>query len=214
MIFGRKMISCIAGMLLFAPVTGCQQTKSATGKSSGTAVAPKPTPKPTGPSEFYTAWSSAKVGTEADYQLSVYQNGQRLQLPLYYKLVESTPVKVVLELNFPANRRVTIPAKLDTTKDDGIDDEVKPELVGASGWPALLYQLAYPRTVKTISGHESVVIDGKTYNCSFGTATLLGFNIKQWFAAEVPGGLIKSVVTGGQLGEGKMELTLSSITTK
>ena len=143
---------------------------------------------------FYSSWAPFKVGTETDYELSVTKGEGVTKVPLHYILAESNPDRLVLELNFPAARRVVIPANLTTAKHYEVDNlDVKPEMVGAQGWPALLFQLVYPPFVKTFSGHEAVAVGGKTFDCHYGSSTnALGMKMKQWFSPEVPGGLVKS----------------------
>lgn len=162
---------------------------------------------------FFTSWSHYKVGTETEYQLSVVQQGGTMSLPLYYKLVDSASDKVTLELNMPAAQRVTIPA--DISSEAKVEGELMPEMIGARGWPNLLYQLPYPPFVKRLTGHEAVVVDGVPYQCRFGDATVSDMKITQWFSDKVPGGLVKAEVIGklpgGEDPKGSMKLTLSKI---
>ena len=82
-------------------------------------------------SSFFASWSKYKVGTETEYQLSVVQRGGTMNLPLYYKLTDSAPAKVVLELNLPAAQRVTIP--VDISSEPQVEGELQPEVIGARG---------------------------------------------------------------------------------
>jgi hypothetical protein len=182
--------------ILSISVIGWSMAGFAQGQGKNTAKTAPAAPKSTGPQNnpFYSSWASFKVGTETDYELTVTKGAIVTKLPLHYILVENNADRVVLELNFPASRRVVIPANLTTAKDYTVDNlDVKPEMVGAQGWPALLFQLVYPPFVKTFSGHENVVIEGKTFDCRYGSTTNeLGMKMKQWFSPEVAGGLVKS----------------------
>lgn len=200
--------------ILSMSVMGLNMVGFAHGQGKSTAKITPAAPKSEGQNNpFYSSWVSFKVGTETDYELSVTKSGIVTKLPLHYILVESDADKVILELNFPANRRVVIPANLITAKDYTVDKlDVKPEIVGAQGWPALLFQLIYPPFVKTFSGHENIVVEGKTFDCSYGsTTTELGMKMKQWFSPEVPGGLVKSHVVYDPE-QSTMELTLLRFT--
>ncbi len=205
----HSSILVVLVLLTVSSITCGQQSKiTSSPKSNPVKVA-----KPAGPNPFYSEWASFKVGTEADYQLSITKDGIVTNLPLYYVLKETNPDKVVLELNMPAGRRVTIPANMDTAKDDNSDNlEADPKIVGALGWPALLYQFAYPPSVKVFSGHEDVVIEGKKFDCRYGSNTVIGMKITQWFSADVAGGLVKAKVVSDEYGT--MDLVLSRITAR
>lgn len=153
--------------------------------------------KPAGPQNnpFYSAWANFKVGTESDYQLSVTKDGIVTKLPLHYVLVDSNADKAILELNFPAGTRVTLPAKLDASGGGKVE-----------GWPGILYQLPYIPLVKSFSGHENIEIEGKRFDCRYGSRDLGEMKVKQWFSADVAGGLVKSKVAVDQ--HTSMELIL------
>jgi hypothetical protein len=128
---------------------------------------------------------------------------------LNYVLEKTDADEVVLKLNFPANRRVVIPANRKTAKDYKVDNlDAKPEFFGAQGWPAMLYQVVYPPQVKVFSGIENIVVDGKSLNCRYGSVTnALGISLKQWISAEVAGGLVKAEAVY-DADRTKMKLTL------
>lgn len=189
MLARHTTIVILAGIMA-AMTTACGQHARNNGSPQGIATPP---PTPSGPSSFYASWASFKVGTEADYELSVLKDGIVTKIPLNYVLAETNAAEVVLTLNFPANRRVVVPANMSTAKDYTVDSlDADPKTVGAQGWPAMLYQLTYPPMVKTFSGHENVLIDGKTFDCNYGTTTVFSLTLKQWFSANVPGGLVKA----------------------
>lgn len=200
----RSALVCAVGMAGLA-FTASAQT-AADQQSKGTS-GPKPSvttaPKPAGPQNnaFYSAWAGFKVGTESDYQLSVTQDGVVTKLPLHYVLAEINADKAVIELNLPAGTRVTLPAKLDASGGGKVD-----------GWPGILYQLPYLPLVKSFSGHESIQIEGKTFDCRYGSATLGEMKVKQWFSDDVAGGLVKSQVVADQ--HTTMELMLLHVTAR
>ncbi len=96
-------------LLLVATFAVGQTTAPKKTAATTSATAPNPTRPQNNP--FYSAWTNFKVGTESDYQLSVTKDGIVTKLPLHYVLVDSNADKAILELNFPAGTRVTLPAK-------------------------------------------------------------------------------------------------------
>jgi hypothetical protein len=178
-----KATSAVIVLLVATLADG--QTTAPKRAATTSATAPKPAGLQNNP--FYSAWANFKVGTESDYQLSVTKDGIVTKLPLHYVLVDSNADKAILELNFPAGTRVTLPAKLDASGGGKVD-----------GWPGILYQLPYIPLVGSFSGHEKIEIEGKTFDCRYGSNDLGEMKVKQWFSADVAGGLVKSQVVADQ----------------
>ncbi|MEI8290515.1 MAG: hypothetical protein WCH99_13675 [Verrucomicrobiota bacterium] len=151
---------------------------------------------------FYKDWSQFKKGSETIYELTYNQAGLKTKLPLNYKLLEIDASNAVIELNLPADTRVTFPA---------LAGKNEPK---AKNWPdpLPLFQFGYLPVVKSISGHEVIVAGGKKYNCEWGEIIVAGMKVKQWFCSEVPGRLVKSQVDGKDRGI-QMEEVLSEVKT-
>src|ERR1035438_1406272 len=141
-----KATSAVIVLLVATLADG--QTTAPKRAATTSATAPKPAGLQNNP--FYSAWANFKVGTESDYQLSVTKDGIVTKLPLHYVLVDSNADKAILELNFPAGTRVTLPAKLDASGGGKVD-----------GWPGILYQLPYIPLVGSFSGPKTSAV-GRT----------------------------------------------------
>jgi hypothetical protein len=145
----------------------------------------------------YEAWAKHKPGSMVVHKSTADMGGNKMESEMTTTLVEVTPEKVVVEMKnvmvMMGNKIDSPPMKMDITK----------AMPTAPGQPAD----APKPEVKT--SEETVTVGGKEYKCTvYETKMDSGGAVgvtKAWMSMDVPGGMVKSVMT--------MEKPMAGVTT-